>query len=166
MIARRQARPATRNLINSKSNDIKDALNVAAWSLWNDLANTWPNKMTNLHRNKHAADIVEDIQHGVHAAIRLTEGEDEQAVDNHYIQKRMKEIFPMRPKDLIPWFHHYLDIKLTKSRISNWKARGQIQPRFSTKEGWDYFHPADVLRTIDTDQRHDIQKQLHSINPI
>ena len=161
MIARGQARPATHNRINSKSNDIQDALNVAVWSLWNDLANTWPNQMQHLHRTKRAALIVNDIQDGVHAAIRLTEGEDEQSVDNAYIQKRMAQIFPMRPKDLIPYLKQHLGITISQRRISDWKRAQKITPRFTNKEGWQFYHPAEILRAIDNDNRHDPKQYLY-----
>ena len=161
LIARREAQPATRNRINHKTNAPQDALNVAVWSLWYDLSHKWPQKIQNLHKNEHAVDLIEDIQAGVHTAIRLTEGEDEQAIDNAYIQKRMAQIFPMRPKDMIPYLKAHLGIHLGKHRFRDWKKHGKLKPRLTNSEGWDFYHPADVLRAIDNDRRHDPKQYLH-----
>src|SRR5690625_1375054 len=51
LIARRQAHPATRNIVGAKSTTPRDALNVAVWSLWYDLSHRWPQEIPNLHRN-------------------------------------------------------------------------------------------------------------------
>lgn len=161
LIATRQAQPANRNRINSQNNDIQDALNLAVWSLWNDLANVWPKKIQNIHRDKHAPYIIDDIQNGVHAAIRLTEGEDEQAIDNAYIQKRMRQIFPMRPKDLIIYLKQHLGVQVSKQSINNWRNAGKLKPRLTNSEGWKFYHPADVLRAIDNDNRHDHRKYFY-----
>lgn len=161
LIARREAQPATRNRITNKTNAPQDALNVAVWSLWYDLAHKWPDKIPNLHKDRYAVDIIENIHNGVNAAIRLTEGEDEQAIDNAYIQKRMKQIFPMRPKDMIPYLKQHLGIHITQRRISDWKRAQKIKPTLTNKEGWEFYHPAEILRAIDNDNRHDPKKYLY-----
>ena len=161
LIARREAQPATRNRINNKSNAPQDALNIAVWSLWYDLAHKWPNKIQNLTKNKNAVHLIEDIQAGVNTAIRLTEGEDEQAIDNAYIQKRMNQIFPMRPKDMIPYLKQHLGVRITKHQFTNWQRHNKIKPRLTNNQGWKFYHPADVLRAIDEDRRHDYKQYLY-----
>lgn len=158
LIARRQLSPATRNRITNKTSAPQDAINLAVWSLWHDITHRWPNILNTLHRQDNAVHTCQQIRDGVTTAIRLTEGEPEQAVDDTHLQNRMKEIFPMRPKDLIPWFRHHLGIRVTQRRISDWKRANKIEPNFSTSEGWNFYHPADILRAIDNDNRHDPQK--------
>ncbi|WBL18506.1 hypothetical protein [Citricoccus sp. NR2] len=155
LIARGEARPANRNKEGGGGGiERRDALNIAVWQLARDIGIEWPRMLPTLHRDPDAAKILHRIHQGVSTAHRLTEAQDESTHTDDYLQWRMSQIRVMRAADLSAWLHHYLGLRVSAARIRKWRERGLIEPRIkSPKGGYSWYHPVDVLRTLDSMER-------------
>jgi hypothetical protein len=148
MIARRDIRPATRNRVKAGGRNLRqDALNVPAWTLWKQLTQTWPDLLPTLQEDQNAVPIAQQIYSGCKRARALIHGEPETRIDPDQIEKQVERIGSMTPVKLSQWFRENMNLSITPKRIQKWKDRGQLKPR-ATSERANYYHPADVLRTL------------------
>lgn len=152
MIAYGQAQPATNNRVKHSSTIPADALNITAWQTWQNILN-YKTLMPHLPKHPNAVRISNHIYNDVTTALRLTHGEEEQAINSDYVQARMAEIFPMPTPKIRVFFKQYFDMNISRKRIFDLKRYGKLKPRFTTTDGDNYYHPADVLRAIDNDRR-------------
>lgn len=152
LIARGEAQPANRNLIHSRAHTPQDVLNLVVYSLFRELTYTWPNALEHVHNNQDAPKLLADIRDGVVAANELIYEQPEQTRSNDYLKARMNQIELQGPADMVTWMRDHLGIRVTRGQIDNWQYRGIIRPAKTTQKHV-YYHPADVLRALDSRER-------------
>jgi hypothetical protein len=147
-IALRDIRPADRNIRTTGNRTLQqDALNVVAWTLWDQITHTWPNELNTLHRQDNAKHRYQQINQGCKTARRLIEGEPETKISPDHMNEQMKKIGTFPPEEASEWLWENMRIRISHWRIQKWNQQGKLQPRTSTDRG-NRYHPADILEAL------------------
>lgn len=150
-IALREIRPAERNIRTTGKRSLRqDALNVVAWTLWEQLTQTWPELIPTLTKATiHDARMhYQQIDQGTKTARRLIEGSPEPKLSPDHVEQKMREIGTMSPEDASKWLWKNMRIRISHWRIQKWNQQGKLTPR-TTSDRVNYYHPKDILETLE-----------------
>lgn len=150
-IALRDIRPAERNIRTTGKRALRqDAINVVAWTLWEQLTTTWPELIPTLTKasRKEARMHYQQITQGVQTARRLIEGSPETVVSPDHVEQKMKEIGTMPPEEASKWLWKNMRVRISHWRIQKWNQQGKLTPR-TTSDRVNYYHPKDILETLE-----------------
>lgn len=147
-IALRDIRSADRNIRTTGNRSLRqDALNVAAWALWQQITHTWPDEINTLHMQERAKHRWQQISQGCKTARRLIEGEPETKISPDHMQDQMKKIGTFYPEEASQWLWENMRIRISQWRIRKWSQQGKLEPRTTTSKGHRY-HPSDILKAL------------------
>lgn len=159
-IALRDIRPAERNLRTTGERTLRqDALNVVAWTLHQQITQTWPNMLNTLHRQDDAVIRYQQATNGCKTARRLIEGEPETKISPTHINDKMKQIGSMPPTQASEWLWENMRIKVSYWRIQKWNQQGKLDPRTSSDRG-NYYHPADILKALEKSRETNMSNNI------
>lgn len=150
-IALREVRPAEKLIRATGKRSLRqDALNVVAWTLWDQLTHTWPELIPNLTKaTKHDARMhYQQIDQGTKTARRLIEGLPEPKLSADHVEQKMEEIGTMSPEDASKWLWKNMRVRISHWRIQKWNQQGKLTPR-TTSDRVNYYHPKDILETLE-----------------
>ena len=147
-IALRDIRPAERNIRTTGNRALRqDALNVVAWTLWQQITHTWPDMLNTLHRQEDAKHRYHQATTGCKVARRLIEGEPETEISPQHMNEQMKKIGTFYPESASEWLWENMRIRISQWRIRKWNQQGKLHPRTTTDQG-NRYHPSDILEAL------------------
>ena len=132
-IALRDIRSADRNIRTTGNRALRqDALNVVAWTLWQQITHTWPDMLNTLHRQEDAKHRYHQATTGCKVARRLIEGEPETEISPQHMNEQMKKIGTFYPESASEWLWENMRIRVSQWRIRKWNQQGKLHPRTTT----------------------------------
>lgn len=162
-IALRDIRSADRNIRTTGNRALRqDALNVVAWTLWQQITNTWPNEINTLHRQEDAKHRYQQINQGCKTARRLIEGEPETKISPDHMNEQMKKIAPMTPHYASEWLWENMRIRVSANRIQQWYQHGKLEPRHTGSQA-RYYHPSDIIRALEQSRQDSMTRHRPKI---
>lgn len=159
-IALRDIRPAERNIRTTGNRALRqDALNIVAWTLWQQITHTWPDMLNTLHRQDDAATRYHQATNGCKTARRLIEGEPDTKISPDHMNEQMKKIGSMPPTQVSEWLWEHMRVRISQWRIRKWNQQGKLEPRTSSDRG-NYYHPADILKTLEKSREDNMSNKV------
>ena len=159
-IALRDIRSADRNIRTTGNRSLRqDALNVVAWTLWQQITHTWPDMLNTLHRQEDAKHRYHQATNGCKVARRLIEGEPETKISAEHLATKMKQIGTMQPQEISEWLWENMRIRISQWRIRKWNQQGKLEPRTTTDRG-NYYHPSDVIAALEQSREDNMSSNV------